>query len=134
MTCVKLQKGKDDMLSRFLVMKQQDPETMNDDYLRDIILNFIIAGRDSTAITLSWFFYMLCKNPHVQEMASREVEEATQANNIKSIDKFAKTLTEAALNKMNYLHAALTETLRLYPAVPVVIYYKMVIVVVRTCT
>lgn len=134
MSCVKLQKGKDDMLSRFLVMKQQDPETMNDDYLRDIILNFIIAGRDSTAITLSWFFYMLCKNPHVQEMASREVEEATQANNIKSIDKFAKTLTEAALNKMNYLHAALTETLRLYPAVPVVIYYKMVIVVVRTCT
>lgn len=134
MSCVKLQKGKDDMLSRFLVMKQQDPETMNDDYLRDIILNFIIAGRDSTAITLSWFFYMLCKNPHVQEMASREVEEATQANNIKSIDKFAKTLTEAALNKMNYLHAALTETLRLYPAVPVVIYYKTVIVVVRTCT
>lgn len=134
MSCVKLQKGKDDMLSRFLVMKQQDPETMNDDYLRDIILNFIIAGRDSTASTLSWFFYMLCKNPHVQEMASREVEEATQANNIKSIDKFAKTLTEAALNKMNYLHAALTETLRLYPAVPVVIYYKMVIVVVRTCT
>lgn len=134
MSCVKLQKGKDDMLSRFLVMKQQDPENMSDDYLRDIILNFIIAGRDSTAITLSWFFYMLCKNPHVQEMASREVEEATQANNIKSIDKFAKTLTEAALNKMNYLHAALTETLRLYPAVPVVIYYKMVIVIVRTCT
>eukprot|EP00268_Persea_americana_P051241 TRINITY_DN5642_c0_g1_i1.p1 TRINITY_DN5642_c0_g1~~TRINITY_DN5642_c0_g1_i1.p1 ORF type:complete len:552 (-),score=94.69 TRINITY_DN5642_c0_g1_i1:325-1980(-) len=112
-------KEKDDMLSRFLVLQQQDQENMNDDYLRDIILNFIIAGRDSTATTLSWFFYLLCKNPLVQKTISREVEEATQANNTRSIHEFAEALTEEALNKMHYLHAALTETLRLYPAVPV---------------
>lgn len=112
------------MLSRFLVLQQQDQENMNDDYLRDIILNFIIAGRDSTATTLSWFFYMLCKNPLVQKTISREVEEATQANNTRSIHEFAEALTEEALNKMHYLHAALTETLRLYPAVPVVMYYE----------
>lgn len=124
MSCINLQKEKDDMLSRFLVLQQQDQENMNDDYLRDIILNFIIAGRDSTATTLSWFFYLLCKNPLVQKTISREVEEATQANNTRSIHKFAETLTEEALNKMHYLHAALTETLRLYPAVPVVMYYE----------
>ncbi|RWR78264.1 cytochrome P450 704C1-like protein isoform X1 [Cinnamomum micranthum f. kanehirae] len=118
-SCIDLQKEKDDMLSRFLVLQQQDQENMNDDYLRDIILNFIIAGRDSTATTLSWFFYMLCKNPLVQKTISRVVEEATRANNTRSIHEFAEALTEEALNKMHYLHAALTETLRLYPAVPV---------------
>lgn len=124
MSCINLQKEKDDMLSRFLVLQQQDQENMNDDYLRDIILNFIIAGRDSTATTLSWFFYLLYKNPLVQKTISREVEEATQANNTRSIHEFAEALTEEALNKMHYLHAALTETLRLYPAVPVVMYYE----------
>ncbi|CAF1806540.1 unnamed protein product [Brassica oleracea var. botrytis] len=79
----------EDILSRFLVEREKDPERMNDKYLRDIILSFMIAGKDTTAASLSWFLYMLCKNPLVQEKI------------------------------MQYLHAALSETLRLYPAVPV---------------
>ncbi|CAN7031589.1 unnamed protein product [Brassica rapa subsp. trilocularis] len=80
---------REDILSRFLVEREKDPERMNDKYLRDIILSFMIAGKDTTAASLSWFLYMLCKNPLVQEKI------------------------------MQYLHAALSETLRLYTAVPV---------------
>jgi len=32
-----------------------------------MILNFIIAGRDTTAVTLSWFFYMMTCHPKVVE-------------------------------------------------------------------
>ncbi|XP_058104703.1 cytochrome P450 704C1-like isoform X2 [Magnolia sinica] len=110
---------KEDILSRFLVLSHEDPENINDRYLRDIILNFIIAGKDTTALTLSWFFYMLCKYPAIQEKIAREVEEATQAKDTVSIDEFTTRVTEEALSKMHYLHAALTETLRLYPPVPV---------------
>lgn len=115
----KLDRGKEDILSRFLMESAKDPENMTDTYLRDISLNFIIAGKDTSANTLTWFFYMLCRHPFVQEKIAQEVREATEAEDNISTDEFANKLTEAALEKMWYLHAALTETLRLYPAVPV---------------
>ncbi|KAL6008022.1 hypothetical protein ACLOJK_033528 [Asimina triloba] len=110
---------KEDMLSRFLSRSAEDPERLNDGYLRDIILNFIIAGKDTTASTLSWFIYMLCKHPAVQEKIGEEVKEATQAKDSTSVEEFSASTTEEALKRMHYLHAVLTETLRLYPAVPV---------------
>ncbi|XP_028080081.1 cytochrome P450 704C1-like [Camellia sinensis] len=116
---IDLQRGKEDILSRFLMESAKDPEKMTDKYLRDISLNFIIAGKDTSANTLTWFFYMLCRHPFVQEKIAQEVREATEAEDNISTDEFANKLTEADLEKMWYLHAALTETLRLYPAVPV---------------
>ncbi|KAH9647406.1 cytochrome P450 family 704 subfamily A polypeptide 2 [Citrus sinensis] len=116
---VELDRGKEDILSRFLLESEKDPESMTDKYLRDITLNFIIAGKDTTANTLTWFFYMLCKHPLIQEKAALDVREATEAQGNLCADEFAKLVTEAALEKMHYLHAALSETLRLYPAVPV---------------
>ncbi|KAJ8512489.1 hypothetical protein OPV22_002923 [Ensete ventricosum] len=109
---------KEDMLSRFLIEREKNPDDMSYKYLRDIILNFVIAGRDTTAGTLSWFFYMLCKHPKVQEKVAQEVRDATKIKGGVSIDEFVASLTEEALNGMQYLHASLTETLRLYPAVP----------------
>ncbi|XP_059634032.1 cytochrome P450 704C1-like [Cornus florida] len=105
---------KEDILSRFLQLSETDPE-----YLRDIILNFIIAGKDTTAAALSWFIYMLCKHPAIQERLAQEIKEATNMKEITDVANFAASLSEEALEKMQYLHAALTETLRLYPSVPV---------------
>uniref|UniRef100_A0A6N2MY13 Uncharacterized protein n=1 Tax=Salix viminalis TaxID=40686 RepID=A0A6N2MY13_SALVM len=105
---------KDDILSRFLQVTENDPT-----YLRDIILNFVIAGKDTTATALSWFIYMLCKHPAIQNKIAQEVREATGVKEITGFAEFAASITEEALEKMNYLHAAISETLRLYPSVPV---------------
>ncbi|KAJ6722793.1 CYTOCHROME P450 FAMILY 704 SUBFAMILY A POLYPEPTIDE 1 [Salix koriyanagi] len=111
---------KEDILSRFLVESRKDPEEMNDKYLRDIILNFMIAGKDTSANTLSWFFYMLCKNPVIQEKVAQEVRDVTRSqDDVVNVEEFTANITDTALEQMHYLHAALTETLRLYPAVPV---------------
>ncbi|KAM0946756.1 putative abieta-7,13-dien-18-ol hydroxylase [Dioscorea sansibarensis] len=109
---------KEDILSRFLMERKKDPSTMSDQYLRDIILNFVIAGRDTTAGTLSWFFYMLCKHPDVQEKVAQEIREKINTKAKMPFGEFSLALTEEALNNVQYLHAALSETLRLYPAVP----------------
>ncbi|PRQ59927.1 putative abieta-7,13-dien-18-ol hydroxylase [Rosa chinensis] len=104
---------KKDFVSRLLETCETDPK-----YLRDIVLTFIAAGKDTTASALSWFFYMMCKHLDIQEKIAQEVREATGLNNSSSVDEVAANLTEEALNKMQYLHAALNETLRLYPTVP----------------
>ncbi|KAK9910699.1 hypothetical protein M0R45_034650 [Rubus argutus] len=110
---------KEDILSRFLLESEKNPEEMNDKYLSDIILNFMIAGKDTSANTLSWFFYMLSKNPLIQEKVAQEVRDAVGLNHEANIDEFVDSITDAALEKMHYLHSTLTETLRLYPAVPI---------------
>ncbi|KAL8541286.1 hypothetical protein ACS0TY_002509 [Phlomoides rotata] len=74
---------------------------------------------DTTAATLSWFIYALCKHPHVQEKVAEEIKYATNSKDVLNISEFSVSVSEEALEKMHYLHAALTETLRLYPAVPV---------------
>ncbi|TMW94023.1 hypothetical protein EJD97_010866 [Solanum chilense] len=105
---------KEDILSRFLQISGTNPK-----YLRDIILNFVIAGKYTTATTLSWFIYVLCKYPRVQEKVAQEIKESTtEKENATDITDFAANVSEDALEKMQYLHAALTETLRLYPSIP----------------
>lgn len=119
-----------DMLSRFMAAAScitdggstgTTTKTVDYKYLRDIVLSIVIAGKDTTVEALAWFFYMACKNPWVQEKVWQEVGEVTGAGEeAVSVDEFARRLTDEALGKMHYLHAALTETLRLYPPLPLV--------------
>ncbi|VAH05475.1 unnamed protein product [Triticum turgidum subsp. durum] len=112
--------SKCDLLSRFIQATTSESGEVDYKYLRDIIMNIVIAGKDTTAGALAWFLYMMCKHPEVQEKISEEAREAADAGETASIDDFSQSLTDEALNKMHYLHAALTETLRLYPSVPLV--------------
>ncbi|CAN6229252.1 unnamed protein product [Urochloa humidicola] len=111
---------KEDILSRFLLERERDPGCFDNKYIRDIILNFVIAGRDTTAGTLTWFLYVLCTNQAIQDRIAQEVRAAVaMGDRDVSARELAASLTEDAISRMHYLHAALTETLRLYPAVPV---------------
>lgn len=114
---------KPDLLSRFMEVtdSNQGDYSANDKYLRDIIINFIIAGRDTTATTLSWFFHMLSKSPDVEKKILREIRELVKEKERvpleETVTRFCESLTHTALDKMHYLHAALSEALRLYPPI-----------------
>jgi cytochrome P450 len=116
---------KPDLLSRFMAVTEKNPENYSDKYLRDIVINFMLAGRDTVAITLSWFFHLLCQNPDVEKKILQEIHDVVKANKNEglsveeSISMFSESLTHAVVDKMQYLHAALTETLRLYPPLAV---------------
>lgn len=66
---------KGDLLSRFMRAASRNGQTLDDVELRDIILNFIIAGRDTTAQALSWTFYQLMQFPEIQEKVYMEAEQ-----------------------------------------------------------
>ncbi|GAB2260382.1 hypothetical protein Droror1_Dr00011237 [Drosera rotundifolia] len=102
-----------DILSRFLYSGETDPKN-----LRDSTLSFVIPSRDPTSATLAWFFYMLCKQPELQEKLAQEIKNVTKVESAADITEFAENLSDEHLAKMHYLHAVLTETLRLYPSVP----------------
>ncbi|KAI0485883.1 hypothetical protein KFK09_029472 [Dendrobium nobile] len=112
---------KEDILSRLLIEREQDPKNITYQYLRDITLNFLVAGRDSTALTLSWFFYRLCLHASIEEKVVREVNAVTKLihhDEPIAMDVFTASLTDELIEKMEYLHATITETMRLHPAVP----------------
>lgn len=85
-------------------------------FLRDTAMNFMLAGRDTTGAALSWFFWSLSKNPLVEtkileELKSLRRQEKPCGDNVTVFDA-------EELKGLVYLHAALCESMRLYPPVP----------------
>ncbi|KAG6466194.1 hypothetical protein ZIOFF_076017 [Zingiber officinale] len=116
--CQRTQDKKDDILSKFLEESKNNPDKIDMRYLRDIILNFVIAGKDTTAGTLAWFFFLISKNPSVQEKIYQEVKRVIEPNECVDFAEFSRNIRDESLNNLHYLHATLTETLRFFPAVP----------------
>ena len=89
-----------DLLSRFMAARNPEGELLNDKELRDTVLNFIIAGRDTTAQALSWCFYLLMEHPHVEEKLLKEINEhIPQVIQVDAAELYEIT------KKMNYAHA-----------------------------
>ncbi|CAA6658744.1 unnamed protein product [Spirodela intermedia] len=114
-------KVKDDILSRFIKLSKDPSSNLTEKNLRDIVLNFVIAGRDTTATTLCWFIYMIIAHSHVAEKLYSELVEFEQdrarEENARVV-QFSGFLNYDSLMRLSYMHACITETLRLYPAVP----------------
>ncbi|WJX12038.1 hypothetical protein P8452_02578 [Trifolium repens] len=91
-----------DLLSRFLSSGHSDEA-----FVVDIVISFILAGRDTTSAALTWFFWLLSKHSHVENEIVKEIMGKSE------------TVSYDEVKNMVYTHAALCETMRLYPPVPV---------------
>jgi len=80
-------------------------------YLSDIVLSFVLAGRDTTAAALSWTLFELSRKPEIQRKLQEELDEALP-------DKADPTFDDVYGAKMPYLNGVLYEALRLYPPLP----------------
>nr|GLL27677.1 cytochrome P450 86A22-like [Ipomoea trifida] len=105
----------DDLLSRFMRKK----ESYSDKFLQQVALNFILAGRDTSSVALSWFFWLVSLNPRVEEKILIELCTVLMETRGKDTSKWLEDpLVFEEVDQLIYLKAALSETLRLYPSVP----------------
>jgi cytochrome P450 len=91
-----------------LLLAARDPETgaaFSRAQLRDQMATMIVAGHETTALTLFWSLYLLASSPSDQERMAEEV---------RTVDLSPDGAAEA-LTKLPFTKAVVNESLRLYP-------------------
>lgn len=91
-----------------LLLAGEDPETqrqMSVSELRDNLLTFIVAGHETTALTLAWSLYLLAFDQEAQERAREEVLSVVSGG----------VATGEDVDRLPFVRHVTDEALRLYP-------------------
>ncbi|KAH9066230.1 cytochrome P450 [Lactarius vividus] len=103
--------GKDVMSVMLRANASEDPRCMlSDTEMVDQIATLLFAGHDTTAKSLTWYFYEIARNPECQERVRAEIA-AIRAK------KCGEELSATDLENMEYTLATMKEALRLHPLV-----------------
>ena len=96
-----------DLLSMLLEARDEegDQTGMTDRQVRDESMTIFLAGHETTAVLLTWTWYLLSQHPRVAEKLHAEVD-GVLAGRAPGVDD---------LPKLTYTRQVLSETLRLYP-------------------
>lgn len=94
-----------DLLSMLLKVRDDDGTGMSDRQLRDELVTLMVAGLDTTALALSWSFYLLARHPHIQQRLVDETREALGGRPPEMAD----------MPRLKMAEAVIKETMRLYP-------------------
>ncbi len=94
----------DDLLYRLLIANDDDGNQMSDQQLRDEVITMFLAGHETTALAVTYAWYLLSLNANVTRKLFEEVDEVLG-------DRRA---TAADINQLPYLKAVVQETLRMY--------------------
>jgi len=93
-----------DLLSALLAGTDEHGQPLDDQALRDEVITFFLAGHETTALALSWAYYMLATNPEIQEALHAEVDAVLGG----------RTPTADDMARLPYTRMVLHEALRLY--------------------
>jgi cytochrome P450 len=97
-----------------LLLETSDPETgqaMTDRELADNLLTFIAAGHETTALALTWTFYLLSLDPAVEASVLDEIAAVTGGMPLKP----------AHVEALGYTRQVVHEAMRLYPPAGIVV-------------
>ncbi|KAF2772399.1 cytochrome P450 [Teratosphaeria nubilosa] len=82
----------------------------SDEDLVNQMMTFLAAGHETTATSMIWVMYLLCKHPDIQKKLRDEIHTTLPGG-------LNKDVTAAELDECHYLHAVCLETLRLWSPV-----------------
>ena len=100
--------GKDDLLSVLLQARDDERDSgMSDQQLRDECLTIFLAGQETSALAMSWCWYLLSQHPNAAQTIYDEVDRVLGD----------RTPTMADVMQLTEIENALTESMRLYPPI-----------------
>jgi cytochrome P450 len=94
-----------DLLSTLIHTRDEDGSSMSPQQLRDEVTTLFLAGHETTALTLSWTWYLLAQNPMVEARLLGELRSVI-GDRAPAVDD---------LPRLPFTDAVVRETLRLYP-------------------
>ena len=94
-----------DLLSMLLQAQDDDGTSMSDSQLRDEVITLFLAGHETTALTLTWSWYLLASNPEAEQKFHAELDEVLGG----------RTPDVSDLPKLKYTEMIAKEAMRLYP-------------------
>ncbi|XP_031407000.1 cytochrome P450 81Q32-like isoform X2 [Punica granatum] len=100
------------LLNRMLLLQQTEPEFYIDRTIKGVLQTMLLAGTDTSATTVEWVMALLLNHPDVLAKAKIEIDSAVGCNRL---------VEDADLPNLPYLQNVITETLRLYPPVPLLL-------------
>ncbi|EKX35862.1 hypothetical protein GUITHDRAFT_79406 [Guillardia theta CCMP2712] len=111
------QKVPKDLLSLLLNTRQSasEKERLTDQEIMNNVQTFMVAGHETTANVLCWTFYLLSENPEFCKRLRSEVWEKLQGK--------APTMRQLQDKELPLLSATCRESMRLYPAAPIISRY-----------
>ncbi len=95
----------DDLLSDFLRAQDIDGSFMTDQQLRDEVMTMLLAGHETTALTLSWAWFLLASYPETQMKLHEETDRVLGGGPPAASD----------VGQLAYTNDVVRETMRLYP-------------------
>ncbi|XP_062013964.1 cytochrome P450 81Q32-like [Rosa rugosa] len=104
--------SKNTMIDHMLSQQESEPEYYTDEIIKGLILNLLLAGTDTSAVTLEWAMSGLLNHPDMLDKARAELD--AQLGQERLVD-------EQDISKLLYLQSIISETLRLYPAAPMLL-------------
>jgi cytochrome P450 len=96
-----------DLLTLLIMAQDDENKRLTDEQLRDEIITFILAGHETTAVVLNWFWYLLSQHPEVETKLHAELDQVLGG----------RTPTVEDLPNLKYSEMVFLETLRLYPSI-----------------
>jgi cytochrome P450 len=94
-----------DLVGTLLEMRNEDGQALTDLQLRDHLMTLFLAGHETTAIALSWTWYLLATNPGAERKLHSELADVLSG----------RAPTAADLPRLPYTEMIIKESLRLYP-------------------
>eukprot|EP01018_Ginkgo_biloba_P005210 Gb_08147 [translate_table: standard] len=108
-----------DLLSIIIMQLRRDQgqDLLVNKVVEEYIVNILLAAADTTPVGLTWFFWLLHEHPHIEENILLEIRRILNRRQ-NSAEKSDLVFKPEEMKDMHYLHAAVSESLRLYPPVP----------------